>query len=117
MRTCGFLLRKPGKRARIHPMKGRTGMMNRPENEQPAMKPTGGVGLEHVQAEKESSCGLVPFASLHTVWHVTDRNHRATDPHGRQRGGRRSNPPAYPIGRIIVRPLPQCIPLQIEGPE
>ncbi len=35
------------------------------------------------------------------VWHVTDRNRRATDPYGRWCGGRGFNPPAYPILHLV----------------
>ena len=50
-----------------HPMKGRTSRTNRPEYPLTAMNPTGGARSEYgIRAEKESSCGLVPFARPNT---------------------------------------------------
>ena len=51
-------------------MKGRTGTMNRPVNDEPAAKPTGGAGHDLRQAEKESSCETESAGSAPTLEEV-----------------------------------------------
>lgn len=51
-------------------MKGRTGMMNRPVNDNPAAKPTGGAGHDLRQAEKESACETDSVGSAPTLEEV-----------------------------------------------
>ena len=48
-------------------MKDRTGMMNRPVNDDPVAKPTGGAGHDLRQAEKESSCETESKGSAPTL--------------------------------------------------